>query len=956
MYRSTFPLRTIPGKFAFVMQDALSFGPFQVIRDRRLLLEAGRPVRIGRRAFDLLIALAERPGDVISTDELVASVWPDVSVGHDGLRALISALRRILGDDASSRRFIANVAGRGYCFIAPVTPTTSGFDGHSATPRAQSAAAMRLPVRLTRMIGRDAFVRGLAAQLDQQRLVTVVGSGGIGKTTVAIETAETVAKRFRHGAVFVDLAPLEHPSSVPVTVAAALEIAIESDDPTSELVASLRDKQMLLVLDNCEHVIDAAASLVESVQRGAPAISILATSRERLRCAGEWVRQLRPLAWPASDAKVDAAEALAWPAVQLFVERIAANVSEFDLRDADAELAVEICRSLDGVPLAIELAAASVARIGLRGVAEHLGDRFSILRSGRRTALPRQQTLSATFDWSYDMLAPEEQTILRRLALLRGAFDIEMGRKMVADAALPASDVAIGIGRLAAKSLIVVEIEHDCVEYRLLETTRAYGLAKLAEHGELDAMARRHAEAVRDALGRATGQARRALAADGSAALEWAFSPRGDRAFGVTITLAAIPLWIEMSLLGECRRRVEQAVANLDPDADGHNELQLLIALATAMQNSTGPGLDNTKLWKRAHAIAERLGDQRLFFRTLWGLWIDARNRGEHVRALAIARRFLELATARDERDDMLVGERMVAKSLFIQGELAEARGHAERMLLLYEDAAKSTHMERFHFEQRAETECLLAMILWLQGSFARALAMIDATMAAIVANGHALQICIELAQFGCPIAWLDGGLARFEDFVARLAACADAHGLASWGARGHCWEALLGIRRVGGPAAVEALADAEQRHPGGECAFQRVWFLGELANAQADAGLGDVALTTIDLALQRARAGGELWCVPELLRFRGNILLQQGDSVGGESALDQSLGLARRQGALALELRAATSLARHWSDIGRVDEAIALLGPLIGRFDATLETPDLAAARHALANAEGRA
>ena len=953
---SSCPLRTIPGEIAFVMQDILSFGPFQAIRDRRLLLEAGRPVRIGRRAFDLLIALAERSGAIVSTDELVARVWPDVTVGHDGLRALISALRRTLGDHAPDRRYITNVAGRGYCFVAPVTQAESGADEPSGRANVQAAIPIRLPSRLSRMIGRDTFVRELAARVQQHRLVTIVGPGGIGKTTVAIATAEAVAGHFRDGVVFVDLAPLEDPSLVPLTVAAALEVSIESHDAARELVASLRDKQMLLVLDNCEHVIEAAASFIELMQQAAPDVSVLATSRERLRCAGERLRQLRPLASPPADTSVGAAEALEWPAVQLLVERVEANADGFQLHDADVSLALEICRSLDGVPLAIELAAASVTQFGLRGVAELLGDRFSLLRRGRRTALPRQQTLRATLDWSYDMLAPEEQTILRRLALLRGAFDLDLACTVAADAALPASNVPIGISRLAAKSLIVVELEHDPVDYRLLETTRAYGLTKLAELGELDAMSRRHAEAVHEALGRRTGHARRALAADGSAALEWAFSPRGDGAFGVTVTLAAIPLWIEMSLLGECRRRVEQAVSSLDSDADGRNELQLLITLATAMQNSTGPGLENTQLWERAHAIAERLGDQRLFFRTLWGLWIDARNRGEHRKGLVLARRFLDLAITRNERDDMLVGERMVAKSHFILGELAQARTHAERMLERYDEAARSTHMERFHFEQRTENECLLAMILWLQGSFSRALAMIDATVAEIVANGHALQVCIELAQFGCPIAWLAGDEARFSDFVERLSASADAHGLVAWAARGRCWEGLLRIRRGDGLQGIETLAEAVEHHPGGECAFQRVWFLGELARAQADAGLGDAALTTIDLALQRARAGGELWCVPELLRFRAGILLQLGDTPGGESTFAESLDLARRQGALAFELRSATSLARRWRDMDRAAEAAALLRPLVGRFDATWETHDLSAARQVLAMADARA
>ncbi|MEJ0016020.1 MAG: winged helix-turn-helix domain-containing protein [Acetobacteraceae bacterium] len=925
------------------MRDALAFGPFRLLPEQRVLLESGRPVRIGQRAFDILAVLLERQGAVVGTEELLAIVWGGNTAEPSAVRVQISALRRALGDGRGDRRYITNIAGRGYCFVAPVTR------GEAPAAAADIVHISTLPAQIASMYGRDEVIDALAGKLEH-RLVTIVGAGGIGKTTVAVAAARSFAAHYPDGVIFVDFAPLTAPAMVPNALAAAAEIAARSDDMMADILAQLADRQMLLVLDNCEHVIEAVSTLAEDLLRGTTGVRLLATSREPLRCQGEWVLRLQPLAVPPANDIPPAAEALSFPAVRLFVDRAMASVNAFAFTDADVAPVIEICRRLDGIPLAIELAAASVEQLGLAGLAGELGDRFRVLTRGRRTALPRQRTLRATLDWSYDMLSAAEQAILRRLAVLRGAFSLESARAVAADAHLAEEQVILGISNLVAKSLLTTQTGQEPVTYRMLETMRAYCLDRLQEADELQATTRRLAECVSALLSRGdvAKPQRRLLIDDVSAALDWAFSPHGDRHLGVALTLAAIPLWIEMTRLLECRRRVEQAIEGLDRQsgAGGHSELQLLVALATAMQNGAGPGKENTRLWQRANALAETLDDQDSRLRTLWGLWIDCRNRGEHREGLLVARRFQALAGLRNERDDELVADRMVGMSLFILGDLHGAREHTERMLAQYGAASDAGHMVRFHFEQRAGAEFLLAMILWLQGFPRRAREMLDDAVAAVAARGHALQFSVLLAQFACPIACLLGDIERLAQFVTRLLDSAERHGLTAWAARGRCWQALLRIRQGQVTMGAEALERALRHFPGDGRAFQHVWLLAELAQAQAETGEGRTARQAVETALERAELGGELWCVPELLRIRGQVLLSLALPAEAEAMLQQSLSLSREQAALAWELRTATSLGRHLCAQGRHGEAMALLAPVCERFDDGLETADLRAAR----------
>src|SRR6201981_2121990 len=407
-------------------RDVLSFGPFSLFAAERLLKKAEEPIPLGGRALDILIALAERAGQVVTHKELISTAWPDVTVEEANLRFQMTTLRKALGDGRDGARYVSTVAGRGYCFVAPIKRSTAAravpVTGITTTERVQ-----KLPPRLARMVGRDATVRSLAEQLQRWRFVSIVGPGGIGKTTVAISVAHTLSDGFHDAVFFIDLAGLTDPQLVPTAIASSLGFAVQTQDPVVGLLAFIGDRKILLVLDSCEHVIGVAAALAERVVSDAPQTHILATSREALRVEGEHVHLLYSLDCPPEDAGLTAVEALRYPAAQLFMERAAASGYGAELSDIDAPIVARSCRRLDGIALALELAASRVGSLGIRGVAELLDNRFSLLWQGRRTALPRHETLNAMLDWSYSLLSERAKVVMCRLSVFIGDFTLAAG-------------------------------------------------------------------------------------------------------------------------------------------------------------------------------------------------------------------------------------------------------------------------------------------------------------------------------------------------------------------------------------------------------------------------------------------------------------------------------------------------------------------------------------------------
>ena len=573
-------------------------GSFLLLPDQQLLLDSGKPVRLGARALAILTVLVEHAGDLVSKDDLIKSVWPNTFVQESNPKVHVATLRQILRDGRDGNRYVVNVSSRGYRFVAAVSLTEALpiASSHSAVARLHN-----LPAALTRVVGRADVIAATAALISQRRFVTVVGPGGIGKITVALAVADT-AKSYKDGRIFADLAPLGDPLLLPSSLASLLGVAVHSETSIPYLLDFLADKQVLMVLDSCEHLLEAAAGLVEELLKGARGLHILATSREPLRAAREVVRRLPPLEIPPLSDTLTGAEALAFSAVQLFVERAGSSSDTFELSDVEAQDVFTICRRLDGNALAIELAAGRVDAFGISGVAARLVDRFQPAegwQTGSLAAAP-----SARCDSQLELRSPIGRRTDGSASFvgLRGdlhARSSGCGRRRPDHQRSGRNRLRGGSSREIPR---IGRGDQGSTRYRLLDMTSAYARKKLIESGELGASSERHAEYYRELFEQAAIDyaARNATdwifafadqADNVRAALDWCYSESGaNKSIGVALTIATVPLWLNLSLMEECRQRVQKALFRLGALKKRAlvPEMQLHTALGVALY-SIGP-------------------------------------------------------------------------------------------------------------------------------------------------------------------------------------------------------------------------------------------------------------------------------------------------------------------------------------------------------------------------------
>ena len=897
-------------------------------------------------------------GKVVTKDELLDRVWSGVIVEENNLHVQICTLRRALGADAD---LIRTVPRRGYLFTGDVIAATRSASAAHVGPGPAVSSASNLPIPLGELIGREADLPQVVELQASHRLLTLTGPGGIGKTSLALAAAWRLVDHYPDGVRLADLATLADPDLVLPAIAVALDLRqLPSPLLPEHVAASLGSRRLLLVLDNCEHLIAPVARIAEALLHGAPNLQILATSREPLRARGECVYSVPALAVPG-EAITETEAQLCHSAVRLFVARAHLADARLPSLDASAESIISICRRLDGIPLAIELAAARAVALGVRGVADGLDDRFRLLAGGQRTALPRHQTLRATLDWSYELLSEDERAALRRLAIFPGGFEWEAARAILTTTDREGPDVLDSLTELIAKSLVTRDSTAVGIRYRLLETTRAYALEKLVQDGAFDAVARRQAEYYLDFFAGAEPEAEpwpsnEWLADHGPridnlrAALDWAFSPGGDASIGVALTAAAVPVWIHLSLIEECRRRVERALAAIAAGAggDARCEMKLNVALTQSLRFSRGAGFSEIgAAGTRALELAESLGNAEYQLRALWCLWGIRVSGGQHRAALTLAQKFDALAAKGAGLGDRLIGQGMIGVSQHYLGELRPARRHLERMLAQPVASTQMSQIVRFQVNEWVAARAYLARILWLQGLPDQAMRAAESSVADARATNHAISLGLVLALAACPIALWVGDLAAADHYVDMLLDHSTRHELGRWRIIGRCYEGMLVIQRGDVNAGLRLLRATFGEPAAAALAPRLIAFLVSAASGH----VGQIAdgLPAIEQTIIRSEHTEECWLIAELLRVSGELLLWRGEpgaAATAEAHFRQALDLARRQGALSWELRCATSLARLWRSEARNEEALELLASVYDRFTEKFTTADLKAAK----------
>ena len=924
-------------------------------------MQGDRRVQLGARAFELLNLMVQRSGEVVGKDELVSAAWPNVFVHESNLKVNMSSLRRSLGDTQKQPTYIATVTGRGYRFVSAVQASTASVVEERAP--AETARMRGLPPQPD-IVGRESDIADVLAALNERRHVTVVGTGGVGKTTVAIAAAQAFAEHCPDGVCFVDFSTAEASALVPATLAAALGVRGDPADALTAVIGYLEQRRLLVLLDNCEHVLPGVAAFTHAVAARESRSKLLATSREALDTSAEHVVWLGPLACPDLGEDLTLAALMHFPAVDLFARR-ASEWAGYELVDADCAAVVQICRALDGLPLAIELAASKVGHHPMPDLLAMLDRHLSIPRSHSHGTVPRQETLLATIDWSFRLLSPNEATIFSLVSVFADAFELEDIAAVAATAGLRPAHVTTGLGGLVAKSLLTAQVSGAGLRYRLLDSTRRYATMRRLEAG-LDAPARRsHAERILTLFEQSETEwgwrdgddwTQRYLGriADVRAALAWAFGDGGDSALGVRLTVATIPLWFERSLVSEAQNRVEVALDHAERiGSDDLLKAKLAISRAWCMNYARTFVPEIEDIWLSALALARRAGNLAFELQALAGLAIFLGRVGRIRHTIERLEEFRALCAQHQDWSLSPEGERLLAWAKALTGDLTASLATLEKLAAAHPRVGRGSRMAGFQVDRYIGIRCYIPMLAWVSGRPDYGAAVAQAAIEAAESTGHLVSQSNVLALAGCPVALLNGDLPFLERCTTRLRSILEIETLANWIPMQRFYAAALDDLRGHSGATIRMRSAIDELI---ETRFVRgiAGFLNILAELLVREGRLDEASDALTEALLHETQQGVRLRKSELMRVEAQILYRTGSPARAERLFQSALDEAHAIDALSYELRIATDLAALYLETGRRDDATGLLLPVYRRFSEGFATRDLLAADAILRRARG--
>ncbi|MDM9628497.1 winged helix-turn-helix domain-containing protein [Rhizobium sp. S152] len=906
---------------------SFEFAGFTLTPQRRSLEFNGDHIKLGSREFDILLALVEREGEVLTNADILRIVWPNERVGEAIVRVRVALLRKALGEPGLAKRLIATVVGGGYTFLGGAIRRSNPTVG-------RLASKARIPAAVSKIFGRDLTVSQIEKAVRRQRLITVVGPGGVGKTTVALEVCRRVSAEFE-GIFIVDLATVRDGSSVSTEVALALGIGLHPIDPIFGIIAFLRDRKVMIVFDTCEHVLPAVAILCSRLLESLRHVTTMCTSREPLDVRGETMFRLDPLDNPAETATIATEEIERYPAIQLFVDRAEANSNAFELTEDNIRDVATLCRWLEGIPLAIEFAAARIHEFGLAGVLSRLEYRFVLLNKGRRTASSRHRSLRETLQWSYLLLAGEEAKVFRALSCFAGNFSFSSAMAVTTG---DAADVQEALDGLVSKSLVIKTVSVTDSHFRMLDMTRDFARDALAEQGEAAALSELHAlDTLRVVREAETAWARGVSEEEASTfaqrlgdvrtALEWCFSDVGDPTLAIKLAADASIAFTPRGLMTEYRRWLDLAIEHnaRATQPDRSLDAKLFASLGTALHHAGGPELKDQaeKAFVESAMASREVGDNAGEMRAWSAVSAVLVVSGDYRAAVDLDERFRQIPGG----EGSFVEHRTMAHSRLYNGDLQAAGVHMDAVFGS-ESHGGSRRTQGSVFDQRhVILRSSQALRLYLIGKPDQALDVVASCIEDANSAGHAVALTHTLATTGVPLSVFVGDREQASSHLSALVDVTTTQSILQWKGWANAYEVALASQDSNGNNFPAQRADKLASMTMGGMLAEYITLVG---NDAIDHRL-----------LDRALASSPGWCLAELYRLRGIQKLARGLRNEAEAEFELALDTAKRLGTMPWALRAAISLA----EIRMIDNdrsgAKAVLEPMVADTTEGFKTAD---------------